>query len=76
MTKKSLGIRTPLMSLVLALLFLSGQGCTGGPDMQMKQAISESAPPSAPRPVTADQIDAQNARAQVQAVRDEMAREH
>ena len=66
--------KTRFLSVLFALVFLAAPGCVGGPSTQ--DTTVGSVPPPMPRPVSADQIDSQNARAMPQALRDEMAREN
>ena len=76
MTTKHTG-KMPFPTTLLALVLLSGLGCVHEPPVPQEQQWQAAVPPpAAPRPVTADDVNAQNSRAMVQALRDELAREN
>jgi hypothetical protein len=66
----------PLPSMTLAAVLLSGLGCVSAPSMRSDREMPFPPPPIAAKgPVTADQVNDQNAHSQAQALRSELANE-
>jgi hypothetical protein len=80
MTTNHRGRRSLLLSFALAAVLVPAAGCITQEQLKNPKSIQVESEhhgdlPAAPAPVTADQVNAQNAHATLQALRDELARE-